>query len=134
MADTILDIFLKFLLFVCGTMFVACIVLLFYLIGTLIYRSNLRYEDSTDTAVVLSKNYVAPYTTTTYIQVGKTSVPQVQHHSEEYNVWLLYEGEKYCIDNESFYQSVSVDSTVSVIVHRGYNKHDELKYIYLSNN
>ena len=76
--------------------------------------------------------YEDEYTTTTMIMVGKTMIPQMHHHDEEYNVYLMYDGEEYCFDDENLYNSVNVGNMVRVVVHKGYNKHNQLKHVYLS--
>lgn len=55
-----------------------------------------------------------------------------QFNDEEYNVYLMYEGKSHCIDNEELYEKVNVGDIVRVKVHNGYNKQNEVKYVYLS--
>lgn len=120
---------------------VVCIVISMGLVGYLVYLlvedfyiRHLEYETFEDTAVVDSCEYEEPYTTTTMMKVGKVMVPQLHHHDEEYNVWLEYEGELYCIDDEELFNSVEENEEIRVWVNKGYNRKGELKYIYLSIN
>lgn len=127
------DIFYYFILFIVVVVLAFCVIVLIQIIAAEIYHATLRYDlPFSDTAIVLRKDYVAPYMTTTYMTVGKTSVPQFQHHAEQFNVHVLYEGEKYCIDDEDFFNRVDVKDKTSVVVHKGYNKHNELKNVYLT--
>ena len=99
-----------------------------YALVVAIYRKTLRYETFPSTAKVCNKEYEDEYTT--YIMIGEIMTPQF--HDEEYNVYLLYEGEEHCFDYEDLYEKVNVDDVIRVIVHKGYNKHDEVKHVYLS--
>ncbi len=56
-------------------------------------------------------------------------VPHTQYYDEEYNVYLMYEGEEYCFDDENLYNSVNVGDMIRVLVHKGYNKQNELKLL-----
>lgn len=47
----------------------------------------------------------------------------------EYNVYVLYEGEEYCIDNKELYDSVKVGDTIEVMVTKSFNKSGKLKNI-----
>ena len=51
---------------------------------------------------------------------------------DEYNVYILYKGEKLCFDDEDLYEKVKVGDTVFVLIHKGFDKHGELKHTYLS--
>lgn len=97
-----------------------------------IYHKTLRYETFPSTAEVFEKEYEGAYNTTTMVMVGKTMTPRIQYHDEEYNVYLMYEGEEYCFDDEDLYNSVNKGDMIPVVVHKGYNKHDEVKNVYLS--
>ncbi|MBR4110805.1 MAG: hypothetical protein IKK43_03870 [Clostridia bacterium] len=54
------------------------------------------------------------------------------YHAEEYSVCIKYDGKEFCRDDEKLYKSVEVGDEVRVLVHKGYNKHNKLKHIYLS--
>ena len=113
-----------------------CIVLLIggvliwiiYKIVTSIYHKTLRYETFPSSAKVCNAEYVEEYTT--WIYCGKTMIPQF--HDEEFNVYLMYEGTEYCFDDEELYNSVNIGNNIPVVVHKGYNKRNEVKHIYLS--
>lgn len=116
----------------CVLILIVILGILVYLLGEQIYVSNLDYEDNPSTATVTEMEYQEAYTTTTMNKVGKVLVPQTHHHSEEYNVYVEYNGTIYCIDDEDLFDSVKVGDEIKVWVHEGYNKKGELKYVYLS--
>lgn len=123
----------KILMFVCivGSLF--CIGLLIVIIVATIYPATLRYEEIPNISVkVEGKQYEEPYVTTSIIYAGKTVVPQTHYHDEEYNVYVSYEGETYCINDKSLYERVDINDNVYVCVHKGYNKKGEEKHIYLT--
>lgn len=125
-----LEKILMFVFFV-GALF--CIGLLIVIIVATIYPATLRYEEIPDVSVkVEGKQYEEPYVTTSMIYVGKTMVLQTHHHDEEYNVYVSYEGETYCINDENLYKRVNVNDNIYVCVHKGYNKKGEEKNIYLT--
>lgn len=126
--DIILNILFGILVLLLG----GFVIWIIYEIIIAIYHKTLRYEMFPSTAKVCKIKYEPAYTTTTMIMVGKTIIPQRHHHDEEYNVYLMYEGEEYCFDDKKIYNSVNVGDMVSVVVHKGYNKHNELKHVYLS--
>ncbi|MCI9178008.1 MAG: hypothetical protein HFJ28_05560 [Clostridia bacterium] len=96
------------------------------------YYDTLRYETFSDTAKVCSKKYEEEYITTKILPVGKVMVPQIHCHDEEYNVYLMYRGEKHCFNNKDLYNLVNIGDSVCILVHKGYNKKNELKNVYLS--
>ena len=49
------------------------------------------------TGQIVNKYYKPAYTTTTNVMVGKVFVPQVQHHSESWNVVI------YCEEKDEYY-------------------------------
>ena len=123
-----MDIILYVLLGILILMLVGLVIWLIYEIIIAIYHKTLRYETFPSTAKVCNKEYEEEYTT--WIMSGKTMIPQF--HDEEFNVYLMYEGEQYCFDDKDLYNSVNISDNVRVLVHNGYNKKDELKHIYLS--
>lgn len=129
-----MDIILNFLLLLCLLALVAIVAWPIYEFALSIYHSTLRYDTDPDIAVVSDKRYQAAYTTTTMMYVGKTFIPQTHFYDEEYNVDLTYEQEPHTFNNKELYDSVNIGDQVNVLIHRGYNNHDELKHVYLSIN
>lgn len=118
---------------ICIIILVLCVGLMVVMVGAMIYPATLRYEEIPNVLVkVVDKQYKEPYSTTTMMYVGKTLIPQTYYYDEEYNVYALYDGERYCIDDEELYESVKIDDEIYVCVHKGYNKDNEEKYIYLT--
>lgn len=118
-----------------GGIVLCALIMVVYLVNEIImaiYHKTLRYEVFLDTAVVCNKEYEEGYTTTTVLPVGKVMVPQTHYHDEEYNVYLMYEGAKHCFDDEDLYKKVSIGDECHVLVHKGYNKFNQLKNVYLS--
>lgn len=66
-----------------------------------IYHKTLRHETFPSSAKVCRFEYKEEYTTTTMTMIGKTLVPRSHHHAEEYNVYVMYDGEEYCKNNPS---------------------------------
>ena len=127
-----MDIILNILLGILVLLLAGIVIWIIYEIIIAIYHKTLRYETFPSTAKVCKMEFEDEYTTTTMIMVGKTMIPQKYHHDEEYNVYLMYDGEEYCFDDENLYNSVNVGNMVRVVVHKGYNKHNQLKHVYLS--
>ncbi len=88
-----------------------------------IYKSTLRYETSYEDVPVRKKEYVEGYTTTMVVGRGLI-MPQT--HNDMYNVFLMYDGEQYCIDDKELYDKVNVGDIITVQVHKGYNKKKQL--------
>lgn len=107
---------------------VGLVVWIIYEIVMAIYRKTLRYKIFYADVPVCKKEYEEEYTTS--IMAGKVMVPQF--HDDEYNVYLMYKGESHCIDSEELYKAVNVGDIVRVKVHKGYNKRNEVKDVYLS--
>ena len=126
--DIILNILLGILVLLCA----GIVIWYIYEIIIAIYHKTLRYETFLSTAKVCKMEYEDGYTTTHMINMGWTMIPQGRHHDAEYNVYLMYDGEEYCFNDEKLYHSVNVGNMVRVVVHKGYNKHNQLKHVYLS--
>ena len=106
---------------------VGLVICLIYEIAMAIYRKTaLRYETTSDVAKVVYKdyddNFAMQYATKTY-PLGLF---------DEYNVYILYNGEKHCFDDEDLYEKVKVGDIVHILIHNGYDKHGEIKHTYLS--
>lgn len=127
-----MDIILNILSGILALLIGLIVIWIIYEISIAIYHKTLRYEQFPSTAKVCKMEYEEEYSTTTMVMVGKTMIPQTHHHAEEHNVYLMYDDEEYCFDDENLYNSVNVGDIVRVIVHKGYNKHDVLKHLYLS--
>lgn len=52
--------------------------------------------------------------------------------SEEFNVYFVYKGQKYCIDDYDMFHHLKVGNMVNVIVHEGYNLKGQVKNIYFT--
>jgi len=127
-----MDIILNILFVILVLLLVGALIWLFYKIIMVIYYKALRYETFPSTAEVCKKEYKDEHSTTTMILVGKVLVPRTVHYDAQYNVYLMYNSEKYCLDDEILYNSVNVGDIVRILVHNGYNKRNELKHVYLS--
>ena len=106
---------------------VGLVICLIYEIAMAIYRKTaLRYETTSDVAKVVYKdyddNFAMQYATKTY-PLGLF---------DEYNVYILYNGEKHCSDDEDLYEKVKVGDIVHILIHNGYDKHGVIKHTYLS--
>lgn len=105
-----------------------------YEIVTSLYYGTLRYEVIRSTAKVNGKNHVDGYTTTTMMKIGKTMIPQVHNHPEEYIVYLLHDGRVHRFNSKELYNSVKLGSIIPVSVHIGYDKRNREKHKYLTIN
>lgn len=124
-----------FVLLIVGFVLLLCVGFAIYFIYYLcitIYRKTLRYDTFSSTAQVCYKEYEEEYSTTSFIHVDKVLVPHTQEHDEEYKVYLMFEDKEYVFDDENLYKEVNVGDSIRVTVHKGYNKKDELKHVYLS--
>ena len=127
-----MNIILFFLYIVLTILLLSTLIILIWLTADFIMHLTLRYETFPSQANVCRKKYRPSYTTTTLSKVGKITVPQIHHHSAEYNVYLMYNGEEYCINDKNLYNSVKIGNMVRVFVNKGYNKRHQLKDVYLS--
>lgn len=90
-----------------------------------IYRKTaLRYETTSDVAKVVGKDY----NDNLALRIATRNWALY----DEYNVYILYKGEKYCFNDEDLYEKVEVGDTVRVLIHKGFDKYGELKHTYLS--
>lgn len=72
---------------------IGIIVIIFTASMALVFMTYFRNENNKiSEGVVIDKNYKAPYTTTIYIEVGDTRIPQSTYHPESYS--LEIQGEK----------------------------------------
>jgi hypothetical protein len=89
---------------------------LFALIGWLGYEFYLEKTSTSyltaDTAVVIGKEYRAPYTT--LVSSGK--VITTIYHPAQYLTWVSYKDEKHAVDNEILYSTSKNGETVSLLV------------------
>lgn len=100
---------------------------LIYEITIAIYRKTaLRYETTRDVAKVVDKDYDDNFA----LQIATKTYPLGLY--DEYNVYILYNGEKHSFDDEDLYEKVKVGDIVHILIHKGYDKHGELKHTYLS--
>lgn len=103
------------------------VIWLIYEIAMAIYRKTaLRYETTRDVAKVVDKDYYDNFA----MQIATKTYPLGLY--EVYNVYILYNGEKHCFDDEDLYEKVKVGDIVHILIHKGYDKHGELKHTYLS--
>lgn len=115
------------------------------LICRIIYKFNLkpiiektyRYEKVPVKAKVCQKEHKEPFTNvyTTMSMVGQSFLPNVntEYHAEEYNVYLEYENEVYCIISKELYESVNEGEEIEVFANKGYNRtKNKLKKLYLT--
>ena len=119
---------------------IAIIIVLFVVIGCWLlqiiasefYKATLNYKSHKETVIVLEKNFKGAYTTTTHVRVGKVTVPQMHHHSEEYNVYVDYEGVTYRINDNELFEDVVIGENIEVTVHEGCDRKGRIRNIYLT--
>ena len=97
-----------------------------------IYKATLNYKSHKETVIVLEKDFKGAYTTTTHVRVGKVTVPQIHHHSEEYNVYVNYEGVTYRINDNELFEVVVIGEKTEVTVYEGYDRKGRIRNIYLT--
>ena len=103
------------------------VIWLIYEIAMEIYcKTALRYETTRDVAKVVDKDYDDNFV----LQIATKTYPLGLY--DEYNVYILYNGEEHCFDDEDLYEKVKVGDIVHILIHNGYDKHGELKDTYLS--
>lgn len=120
---------------------IAIIIVLFVVIGCWLlqiiasefYKATLNYKRHKETVIVLEKKFKGAYTTTTtHVRVGKVTVPQMHHHSEEYNVYVDYEGVTYRINDNELFEDVVIGEKIEVTVHEGCDRKGRIRNIYLT--
>ncbi len=106
---------------------VGYVIWLIYEIAMAIYRKTaLRYETTRDVAKVVDKKYDDNFA----MQMATKTYPLGLF--DEYNVYILYNGEKHCFDDEVLYENVKVGDIVHILIHKGYDKQGKVKHTYLS--
>ena len=126
------DAFYFVMMIVLGGFAALLIIELIYTIFLEVYHSTLQYQTYFDIVQVVDKEYEEQHTSTTIMPVGKVIVPQSRYHDEEYNVHVIYEGKDYCINNKDLYERVNVGDKVCLKIHKGYNKKQEIKHIFIT--
>lgn len=97
-----------------------------YKLGKAFYRiTALRYETTRDLAKVVRKEYDDNF----IYQVATESYPLGLF--DEYRVYIVYNGKEYCFKNKDLYKEVHVGDLVNILIHKGYDKHGQLRYISL---
>lgn len=67
----------------------------------------------TDNAIVIDKYYKEPYTTTSFIMVGKVTVPNIRRHSESYNVKVeINKKFPFTIVTKEIYDSININDII----------------------
>ena len=113
---------------------VVVVAIVLFALAIEIRNAFLDYDELPVMARVVGKNYSPSYITTSFIQSGKVSVPQTQHHPSQHNVFLQWNEFEDCIDNEELYNSVEIGDVIEARLHRGYNKAGVLKNSYFTVN
>lgn len=111
-------------------MLIFCGVCIIYVIGAEIYKLTLRYETSKEYVKVYKKEYKNAHSTTILMPVDEIMIPQTQHHKAEYNIYIIYDEEIYCINNKDLFDIVDSNDIICVYAHKGYNRQNVLKDIY----
>lgn len=88
-------------------------------------RSMLRWIRKEDVATVIKKEYDDGVMMRL---VGRAWVPVFW---EEFNIYVIYKGEKFCFDNEELYDSVEAGDEVPIVVHKAYDESRKLKEMYI---
>lgn len=127
-----MDIFVNVLMAICILCGIIAGGMLIWIIARAIRNCFLNYKTKSVTVTVVNKRYVSEYTTTTMMQVGKTMIPQMHLHPEEYNVYVKWRNEVYRINDKAFFEIVKKDDIVVAKAHIGYNKKGVEKDIYLT--
>lgn len=128
----LIDIMLVILILIGVVLVVLLFYMLFCLIGSEIYYTTLKYKTHTETVTVLGKKFKPAYTSTTYVRAGKVTIPQTHHHTEKHDVYVDYEGETYCINDNDLFKKVEIGESIEVTVNEGYNRKGQVKNIYLT--
>ena len=68
---------------------VVVVAIVLFGLGIEIRNAFLEYDELSVIVRVVGKNYSSSYTTTSFIQSGKVSVPQMHHHIQRFEVVYL---------------------------------------------
>ena len=90
------------------------------------------YETFHDFAIVVNKEYEKSNNTVNYVPAGVTMIPVVVNHEAKYEVYVLYEGKEYCIDDKRLYERANLGNEVVVTVKKGYINSNHVKTEILS--
>lgn len=82
----------------------------------------IRFETTIIEAKVSKKNYVAEYTTTNIIMAGQIAFPLEEYHSEEFNVFITFDGQEFCLNDKDLFSRVNFGDFVKVRFIKGYKK------------
>lgn len=96
-------------------------------------NSKLQYQTNFEVVIVCGKEYVPEYRSPIIIPGLPLSAMLINHlhYEAEYNIFLMYEGKKYCINDRNLYQSVDIGNTISVCMHRACDKKGK-EHIYFT--
>lgn len=116
-------------------MWLVLILLIIYIIASVsevVYKVTLRYETFPSTAMVFKKEYEKEHSSKRLVMSGPfmASIPEEQ--PAKFKVYVMYGEKEHCLNSENLYNSVNLGDEISILVHEGYNKANELKYLYLS--
>ncbi len=94
------------------------------------YLSNLRYEVTPATAVVCGKCHSVPAPIA--MPIGYSIENKIAYYEMKYNVYVVYEKNIFYINDKALYEQTNINDTVNVLVHKGYDKHNQCKNTYLT--
>ena len=113
------EVILKMLMLILILLLVVMIAFCGYFVVITIRNATLEYEQIPATAIVNRLDYRDGYYTTTYTYIDDMMIPQQQYHDPEYNIYILYKGNEYCINNKKMYNSLNVGNEVDIIFYEG---------------
>ncbi len=88
-----------------------------------VYRTmTLRYEVSYDTARVISKTELND------MSLRNASIPYPIGINDQQEIFVAYEGRRYCLVDRGFYHNIRIGQEVPVRIKKGYNSQGELKH------
>lgn len=104
------------------------IIIIGLIIAFILYVQDnlLNYEEYSDIAIISKTEYGANFSSPLKLICGIINL------DDGFDVSLEYEGEEYWFDSEDLYKHVEVGDFVFVTVHKGKNKHGDIKNVYLT--
>ncbi len=85
-----------------------------------------EYRETTEKVEVVNKSYDPNLA----MQLATKTYPLELYAN--YNVYVLYEGEEYCLQNEELYDTVEIGDTIEVTVTKSFDKDGKMKNTEIS--
>lgn len=85
-----------------------------------------RFETTICQAKVVRKNYEPDCMSNECAFIGSMYLPVKKYHFERYNVFLIYDGCEFCIDDKNLFATANFGDYVEIKLTKGFDKKNHL--------